>query len=63
MRSLKIAVVSLCLALCFLTACEVDKETVQQNPTCPSGCSCELRSDGSATVICDDGGGSPALLQ
>jgi hypothetical protein len=61
MRSLRVALVSLCLALCFLTGCEVDKETVQQNPSCPSGCICTMLPDGGAIVDCEGGGGGELL--
>jgi hypothetical protein len=56
MRSLRIGLLSLCVALCFMMGCTVSKETVDQHPSCPEGCSCHMNSNGSAEVTCEGGG-------
>lgn len=61
MRALRIGLLSLCVALGFMLGCTVDKQTVDQHPTCPSGCTCVRNSDGSAQVTCE--GGEELLLE
>jgi hypothetical protein len=61
MRQLRIVFMLLCLAVCFLTGCEVSKDT--PNPdgvsSCPADCRCEVNGD-TLTIRCD---GEVALVE